>query len=175
MIRYSKALLCGAAAVIAFVPGKASMAQNVLAVDATSLNTYQPAFALSMGWEFQTTHDLTLTALDAYDPSLSGNVRIYDASGNVVASAGVTATDPLVGSAGFHSHALTTPITLSAGTWYIAQDIPAGETVLVGADIVNSPEVTYLSSLVGSGLGGTPTTDLFGGVFAPGIFGPNFE
>ena len=46
---------------------------------------------------------------------------------------------------------------------------------MYAADIVNSPEVTFIDSLVGVGLGGTPTGDIFGGTLSPGVFGPNFE
>jgi hypothetical protein len=75
--------------------------------------------ALTGGWSFTTNRAITITALDALDPTgdgTAGAVRLYDGNGNVLASATVTTSDPQEGSPIlFYSHAIA-PVTLAADT-----------------------------------------------------------
>ena len=77
----------------------------------------------SAGWEFTTNQAIAVNALDAYDPTGTGSVRLYNSVGTVLASATVTASDPTEGTPIlFYSHAIA-PVTLAANTsYFIAQD-----------------------------------------------------
>jgi hypothetical protein len=132
------------------------------------------------GWAFTTTTSISVTALDAYDPTGDGFVQLYDGSSNVLASATVTTSDPTEGSpTSFYSAAIT-PVTLAANTtYYITEDVVAndGTTVLVETGTpTTSSLITYGGSVSGNGPGATPTTDVTNGnVLDPAYFGPDFD
>jgi hypothetical protein len=142
----------------------------------------------TFGWKFTTNQAIIVTALDVFDPTGSvevvpgtGNVRLYNGSGTILAHATVTASDPLEGSpVPFHSHAIT-PVTLAANqTYYIAQGIRANTTQFYvrTSTPTTSPLITYngeVATSSGIGMSATPTSDAFGGGLSPGIFGPNFD
>jgi uncharacterized protein DUF4082/PEP-CTERM motif-containing protein len=131
------------------------------------------------GWSFTTTQAIIVTALDVYDPTGYGNVRLYDGSGHILASATLTTADAREGSPiPFYTQAVT-PVTLAANqTYYVAEDILANTTqfyVRTGTP-TTSPLITYGANVVHRGAGGSPTTDEeFGGSLNPGFFGPNFD
>ncbi len=152
------------------------------------------AFAngFTAGWSFTTNTDITVTALDAWNPNPAGTeVRIYsiipgdfiNGGGSLtdVASAIVTASDPETGSpVAFHSHSID-PITLHATagtdeTYYIVQFVaPGGSTETTSySQIVTDPSIHYGFGVSAVG-GGYPTEDLNVGAFGAGYFGPNFE
>jgi len=70
-----------------------------------------PGFDASAGWSLKTNQAITVAALDAFDPTgngTAGAVRLYNASGTVLASATVTTSDPKEGSPiSFYSHAIS--------------------------------------------------------------------
>lgn len=140
---------------------------------------YAGGFNYTAGWSFTTNTAISVTALDAYDPSGTGLVQLYDGNSHVIASATVTNSDPAEGSpTSFFSEAIT-PVTLAADTtYYIAQDMTASLTsflVLTGTP-TTSALITYGSSVSGDGLGATPTTDAENaGVLNPAYFGPDFD
>jgi hypothetical protein len=133
---------------------------------------------VSVGWSFTTNQAVTVVALDAFDPTGDGAVRLYDGSGNVLASATVTNSDPQEGSPIlFYSQAIS-PVSLADGTTYfIAQDISANSTQVEAqvTGLTTAPAITYVGGVAVTGLGGTPTGDAGGGFFSPGYFGPNFD
>ena len=53
---------------------------------------------VTAGWSFTTNSAITVTALDAFDPTGTGLVRLYDASGDILASANLSTSDPVEGS-----------------------------------------------------------------------------
>lgn len=173
MIRWKCTFL---AVAIGFITSGA--AQASIALEFTSGTSYTLVGTDgSVGWYFTTNQAITVTALDAYDPSNgSGNVRLYDVAGNILASATVTTSDPLVGSpVSFRSHAIT-PVSLSANTtYYIAQDARGNAFFGSVGGMTTISAITYGGQVAGGGLGQTPTGDGFGGAFSPGFFGPNFE
>ena len=132
----------------------------------------------SAGWEFTTNQAITIDALDAYDPTGTGAVRLYNAGGTVLASATVTASDPTEGTPIlFHSQAIA-PVTLAANTMYfIAQDFAATSTrVLIETTAVTTlSEITYDGGVAGPGLGQKPFTNSTGGSVEPAFFGPDFD
>jgi hypothetical protein len=132
----------------------------------------------SVGWSFTTNQSITVTALDAYDPSVFGSVRLYNASGVILAGATLTTSDSQEGSPTlFYTQAIT-PVTLAANTtYYIAEDVAEGQTpFLVNTNTpITSPLITYVGGVDTPGIGQTPTTDVFSGFFNPAYFGPNFD
>jgi hypothetical protein len=131
------------------------------------------------GWSFTTTQAITVTALDVYDPTGYGTVRLYDGGGHILASATLTTADAQEGSPiPFYTQAIT-PVTLAANqTYYIAEDILGNTTQFYArtGTPTTSPLITYGANVVHRGAGGTPTTDEeYGGSLNPGFFGPNFD
>ena len=132
----------------------------------------------SAGWQFTTNQAITVDALDAFDPTGTGSVRLYNAVGTVLASTTVTTGDPSEGTPIlFYSQAIA-PVTLAANTTYfIAQDLAALSTVAYGNanGVTTVSEITYEGGVGARGLGQTPTTDQTGGSFEPAFFGPDFD
>jgi PEP-CTERM motif-containing protein len=124
---------------------------------------------------------LSVTALDAFDPNgdgAAGTVRLYNASGTVLASAKVTTTDPKEGSPiMFFSAKLSKPLVLAAETTYfIAEDLGTATTANGNVSgLTTSSAIKYDGEVAAMGQGKNPTTDATGGMFSPGIFGPNFD
>jgi hypothetical protein len=132
----------------------------------------------TLGWSFTTNQAFNVGALDAYQIDTGGSqVRLYNATGTILASATVVSTDPVEGSPfSFYSQAIS-PVALAAGqTYYIAEDVGSGTGALVaGFGLTTDPAITYGSAVSANGLGNDPTTDVFGGGYDPGYFGPNFD
>ena len=130
----------------------------------------------SAGWEFTTNQAITIDALDAYDPTGTGSVRLYNASGTVLASATVTTSDPTEGTPVlFYSQAIA-PVTLAANTnYFIAQDFAGGSTTVHAdaASVTTLSAITYVDGVAVGGLGQNPFVD--NSANQPGFFGPNFD
>lgn len=170
-------LFCLAVAAFCLLPARRASAGPILATSGGYDFSATPA--ATMGWAFETgASPLTVVALDDYMPNFSSTqVRLYDDSLNILASATVSNTDPAE-TAGltWYSHAIT-PITLAANTkYYIAADLQLGYYT---RDETSYPSltngVTYLGGVDEYGTGLTPTSDVNGGGFSPGYFGPNFD
>lgn len=132
----------------------------------------------TVGWSFKTNESVTVTALDSQSLGAGshGMVRLYDAAGDILASAMLSFTDPTetVGSAVYHRVSIA-PITLLANTkYFITNDIGAG-TQFRGfvASVTTDPAITYLGPVSSEGQGGTPTGNTRN--FETGDFGPNFD
>ena len=132
----------------------------------------------SVGWSFQTNQAITVTALNVFDPTGTGNVRLYDILGTVLASATLTTGNPLTGSPTPFYSASITPVSLAANTnYFIAQDTISGTTLLnyLTGTLTVDPAITYLGAVSAQGLGLNPVNDYFAQGFSPAWFGPNFE
>jgi hypothetical protein len=134
---------------------------------------------ISAGWAFTTNQAITVTALDAFDPSGTGSVRLYNAADTLLASATVTTADPIEGSPTlFYSQAIT-PVNLAADTTYfLAQDMSANVTTFQAAvsGLSTNPAITYDGAVSAFGLSQDPISDnVFSGSANPGFFGPNFD
>jgi hypothetical protein len=155
-----------------------SRADMVLTFTGTSVGV--TSSNLSIGWEFETNQGgVTVTALGAFirPGGADTNVRIYDGLGNVIVSANVLASDPLVGTATaqFHSHAVTPVILAANADFFIAADLAVGQSYSSRATgLTTNPFITYLHGDVGLGLGTDPTANPYA-YMDPGYFGPNFE
>jgi hypothetical protein len=157
----------------------ASAATLALRVDSAGSSPTGTAF--TAGWSFTVgPTSISVLALDYYSaPAATGvaNVRLYTAGGTVLASASVVSSDPTIGNASylFNSHAISA-VSLSANTtYYIAADIPVGQSYASHATVTQvAPEITYVGGLTSLGLGGKPTSDLFN-LLPQSYFGPSFE
>jgi hypothetical protein len=146
--------------------------------NSSTLDTFSPD--ASVGWSFTTNQAITVTALDVFDPSGTGNVRLYNAAGTTLASVTLTAADAQEGTPTLFFTRAITPITLLAyTTYYIAQDEVESTTSLfhninVG-DLLVNPLITYGAEVAALGLGQNPTADVAAGSFNSAFFGPNFD
>lgn len=173
-------LACAAAAALALV-GASAQAYSGPGLTVTSANAlplYSAGFTL--GWEFQTSDNITIDGLGVYDATGLGltsahDVGLWDASGNLLASATVAAgtADPSV--AGFR-YVSTAPVALSQGQYYIGASYQDVSDALIfpgvsGSSFTTAAPVAYLQSTyeVGSSL-----VDPTNGNGSPGYFGPNF-
>jgi hypothetical protein len=161
--------------------GGTGPAWAVVALQFSALSTGTPGFDASAGWSFTTNEKISVTALDAFDPNgdgAAGTVRLYNASGTVLASAKVTTTDPKEGSPiMFFSAKLSKPLVLAAmTTYFIAEDLGTATTANGNVSgLTTSSAIKYDGEVAAMGQGKNPTTDATGGMFSPGIFGPNFD
>ena len=171
-----RAVLVLGAAFAAMSVARSALAVQT-AVEFSGETTGMPTSDTTAGWSFTTNQAITVTALEVFDPTGAGGVRLYDASQTILASATVTTGDPQVGSPTlFYSHAIT-PVPLAAGTTYfIAEDTAFNTTnaAFFVTGMTVDPAITYGGEISATNTGQTPTSDLFGGVLNPGIFGPNF-
>jgi hypothetical protein len=149
-------------------------------------NTNALGCICTLGWSFTTNQAITVDALDAWagrggTPSVDAageQVRLYTASGMVLASAIVSTSDPLEGSPDqFYTQSIS-PVTLAAGTtYYIAldepQDISSNQAFNVSG-LTTSPAITFGGPVSAFARGQTPTTNVETGTHA-GFFGPDFD
>ena len=123
-MRAMRVLLILASVLLSLAP---SAAAGTLALDFTApawTNYGAAVGGYSLGWGFMVNRDVEVISLDYYDYDyqrfgLSENhdVGIFDAAGNLLVSATVTVSDPLVGAAPWREHAV--PLTLlTAGNFY---------------------------------------------------------
>ncbi len=87
---------------------------------------YQYVPDVTAGWSFTTNSAITVTALDAFDPTGTGLVQLYNAGGNILASANLSTSDPVEGSpTPFYTQSVA-PVLLAADTkYFIAEDMCA--------------------------------------------------
>jgi hypothetical protein len=167
------------AALVSLLPFGAASAGPILEFS-TGNEIVSAAFDTTLGWSFTTQQAITVTALDAFDPTGDGNagqVRLYNAGGTVLASVTVTTSDPKEGTPiSFYSAAIT-PVLLAANTTYfIAEDFGTTTHGFVQVSgLTSGSAITYDHVVSAAFQGQNPTTDFFGGVLNPGIFGPNFD
>jgi hypothetical protein len=175
-----KTLLASVAIAALTTIGGAGPARAVV-LEFSAVSAAAAGFDASAGWSFATTEKISVTALDAFDPTgdgAAGTVRLYTAGGTVLASARVTTKDPKEGSPiMFYSAKLSKPIVLAANTTYfIAEDI--GTATMANGNVTGlktTTGITYKVEVAAMGQGQNPTTDATMGMFSPGIFGPNFD
>ncbi len=131
----------------------------------------------TIGWEFTTNTDLTITKLgvwDQYGDGLTDNhqVGIFSTIGSILTQTTVVSSDSLVG--GFR-YSDVSPYSLSAGTYVIGAYMPTaadqGASKVIGT---TSAEVRYNRNLFLYRNGFTlPTLEWYG--YGIGNIGPNFQ
>lgn len=141
---------------------------------------YAGSIPIVVGWKFTTTAAVTVTALDDWDPSGDGLVKLYNNSLDILASVNVTSSDPTEGSPTSLYSATITPVTLAPDTtYYITEDADANGATLsltYTNPLTVNPLITYDGPVSAYYLGSFPTTDyLYGGRLSPGYFGPDFD
>jgi hypothetical protein len=133
----------------------------------------------NFGWTFSLSAAVTVTALGDYEVrgGSPAEVGIWDASGNLLASATVSASDPVTD--GFNFVAIG-PVTLPAGSGYTIggwfQPTPGGPIGFSATGLTTIPELTYTGgAMQANGASGfqQPVGDAYG--YDPGYFGPDFE
>jgi hypothetical protein len=132
-----------------------------------------------MGWKFTTNAAVTVVALDAYDPEPgSGHVQLYDSVGNILASANISISNPVVGTPqAFFSQPVPWVILNAGQTYYIAENYDGTGAAFpqfygnVGS-LSTISQITYAGGVLAAGLDQLPTADnLFGGTVNPASLG----
>lgn len=181
-----KAGYLAAAMAVAFL-GSFQLRANQ-AISFTSVNQNFTNDPWSIGWEFTTNVGINVTALGAYDSSLSnlltfssgltancgcGAVGIFDSAQNLLTSTTVLSTDSAIGDFRYHS---ISPLFLAAGgTYFIAEETGSSDYTWMTNGFTTDPAINFLedrftlsSTLV------FPTNDDFLGT-TDGFYGPNFQ
>ena len=133
------------------------------------------------GWFFDATSGITLTDFGVFDVdndglAVSHEVGIFRVSdhallGSATIPAGTGAT--LLNS---FRYVPVTPLALPTGAYAIMMTMPANNTDaqnILGSSAITSPPITYVDSAFGASPVLDYPTDT--GVFATGLFGPNFQ
>jgi hypothetical protein len=176
-----KGILLASATIAALTIVRGVNPASAVVLEFDAVSAAAAGFDASAGWSFTTTEKISVTALDAYDPTgdgAAGTVRLYTAGGMVLASAKVTTSDPKEGSpVEFYSAKLSKAVSLAANTtYYIVEDI--GTATMANGNVTGLTTfsgITYKGEVAAQGQGNKPTTDATMGMFSPGIFGPNFD
>jgi hypothetical protein len=120
----------------------------------------------TIGWKFTVNAAVTVVALDAYDPEPgSGHVQLYDSGHNILASANLSLSDPIVGAPqGFYSQPIPWVVLNAGQTYYIAESYdglnPAFPQFYANAVSVSTvPQITYGGAVLAAGLDQLPTAD----------------
>jgi Domain of unknown function (DUF4082) len=136
---------------LALICGTYHLDADVLGVDlATTTPTDFGASLWSLGWEFQANTTVTVDGLGNWDtgsPSnLSGpqQVGLWDSSGNLLASAFVTDSSTQIGS--FWAFTMITPVTLTAGDFYVV-GAEGGADYTGIVPITVAPQITYVQDM----------------------------
>jgi hypothetical protein len=181
MSRRLLSVIVAAAAIVAASSAPPAAADPAL--DIFSAVTISESFNLTLGWSFTTNAAITVTALDAYDPSSNGAlVQIYTASDAVVASTTVTYSDPTEAAGDFSMYfQAIAPVTLAADTTYYITESSTGEFYWIDNGywiengISTDSAITYGAEVSCAG-SCYPTSDYFsGGLTDPAYFGPDFD
>jgi len=151
-----------------------AMADTLAFTSPGSLTTdVSPGDPVNLGMVFTANSTFSVDALGIFDQTFltsSEQVGLYDSSGNLLASATVALSDPLVNGYLFQS---ITPVSLTAGQTYTLDAFIGNNPWAYGAAPITSSNVTFKNTdyLYGSGLAfptstvGSPTA----------YYGPNFE
>jgi hypothetical protein len=166
--------------------GAACLRADIPVVDFTSVNPSNNFTnnAWSLGWSFTTNVAISVSALGYYNASLTsssapglsagcdcGDVGIFNSAGDLLASAQVTSSDPVIG---FFNYQAITPLQLAAGqTFYILAETGSSDYTWNVNGLTVSPNITFDEDAYIK----SPTLE-FGtssqGSAATGFFGPNF-
>jgi hypothetical protein len=160
------------------VGASVASAGPVLSLASGDTTSFDAGTYRTFGWSFTTNQAITVYTLDAVNPAGDGYVDLYDAAGDVLASATVSYSD-LVESGNafsFYAHELSTPVSLAANTvYYIAEDVPVNSVFYSNATgIVTDTAISYGAGVSAIGAKQTTTTD-DPNHLGWGYFGPNFD
>jgi len=162
-----KTVLASAAAAAWLALASPAHAQSP-GVDFTATNPiymWNPS-AFSLGYEFAATANVSVTGLAAWDSNGSGfnnylpgtstpvsygtqQVGLWDANGNLLASAYVTPTSALLGSAPWRWASIA-PITLTAGQDYYVASQGGAEYAWETAGLTVDPSITFIEAAYAS-------------------------
>ena len=151
--------------------GASEAKADTIAFTAPGSLTYDTG-AVNLGLVFTANTTFSVDALGIYDyPGLAGpeQVGLYNSSGNLLASATVTLTDPLISGYFFQS---VTPVTLSAGSTYTVDVFVGNNPFGYGPAPTANGAVTYKGAtyLYSSSLAFPTFTPS-----VPAFYGANFE
>jgi hypothetical protein len=134
------------------------------------------------GWQFSLSSSVDVSALGVFDfgnngLSVSHDVGIFRLSDqSLVVSTTVPSGTPGFLDSGFRFVSLGSDVSLAAGEYVIAMTMPTNNSdfqfIEVSSETTSSP-VTYEDSRFDGSM--TLAFPTIKGVFAPGLFGPNFE
>jgi hypothetical protein len=145
-------------------------------VEYTSTGALYDTRPFTLGYEFQLSRTFDITALGYWAPGLvvangyqaTQQVGVWDSSGNLLASATVSDTDPIIGH--FQYQTIST-LVLGPGTYMIGGTYDGGVFQSFATGVTSQPGYTWVTDewTYGPGLN-DPTTSSGGTYGANGIF-----
>jgi hypothetical protein len=172
------------ASAVSLLLGAVHLRADVPMVDFTSVSNNFTDGAWSLGWSFTTNIAISVSGLGYYNASLTsssapglspdcdcGDVGIFNSSGDLLASAQVTSSDPVIG---FFNYQAITPLQLAAGqTYYILAETGSSDYTWDVNGLTVSPNITFDNDayIESSTLAFGTSSE---GTNAGGFFGPNF-
>jgi Domain of unknown function (DUF4082)/PEP-CTERM motif len=177
------------ASVVSLLLGAAHLRADVPMVDFTSVNLSNNFTngAWSLGWSFTTNISISIPALGYYNASLTsdtavglssgcncGEVGIFNSAGDLLASAQVTSSDPVIG---FFNYQAISPLQLAAGqTYYILAETGSSDYTWDVNGLTVSPNITFDGdAYIGSStLAFGTSSEGINAAQGGGFFGPNF-
>jgi hypothetical protein len=175
------------ASAVSLLLGAAHLRADIPALDFTSTSENFTNGAWSLGWSFTTNTALSVTALGYYNATLTGGlyglgagcncgeVGIFNSTGNLLTSAQVTSSDPVIG---FFNYQAITPVDLAAGqTYYILAETGSSDYTWGVSGLTVIPNITFNSDayVYSSTLAFGTATEGLTAASGGGFFGPNFQ
>jgi hypothetical protein len=175
------------ASAVSLLLGAAHLRADIPALAFTSTSENFTNGAWSLGWSFTANTGLSVTALGYYNATLTGgavglgagcncgDVGIFNSTGNLLASAQVTSSDPVIG---FFNYQAITPVDLAAGqTYYILAETGSSDYTWGVNGLTVIPNITFDSDAYISSptLAFGTTSQGIGVAQGGGYFGPNFQ
>lgn len=137
------------------------------------------------GWIFDVNTAVNVTALGAFDDDLDGNAVAHDVGIFRASDQSLVASTTIgSGSPGFLDGAFryvpVSSFALQVGRYVIAMTMPGAnaDTQVIVADlgsVTTAPEIGYVTSAFDAGSSLNFPDSGLNGIFAEGMFGPNFE
>lgn len=158
--------------VIALWSLSTSVKADTTAVDFTSPISFTSFGDFNLGWQFQATQAITVTALGYYNAGGdSHQVGIYAlGGGSPLVTATITSADTPYGN--WHFESLTSPLVLSAGTYRIVGQSKSTSYAYEVNGLSVDPRIQLQNGyFAGGGALAYPTT----ATSWAGYFGPNFQ
>ncbi len=177
------AALVVAASLLAGPPGLAASAQaGTVGATLTGGSMWGSAQNYTVGWEFTTDNDISITSLGVVDADGGGlgqthTVRLYDKTNDtILATTTIPAGTPATVTGGYNSHfvALGTPIDLTTGVNYIVAKQNGADNYRYNAALTMGPGINWIE---GPARGGGLPSSVSGFTIHHGngsYFGPNF-
>jgi len=169
--------------VAAALIGGGTLSAGTLAMDFSGGQLFSVGSFPNVGWQFNVTSTVTVTALGVLDAGSDGltdqhQVGLWDNGGALLAQTTITNASTVVASAFAGGRWLFNDIAgqvLAPGTYVVGAFYPTTADQVIGSatGFTTIPEITFAASRT-SNTNSFTEPDVYG-LVEPGVFGPNFQ